>query len=232
MRSPPEPPRAAAVVVAGGAGRRFGGGLRKQYLALAGEPVLLHALRPFLAHPRIGQTVVVLPPEDAADPPPWLATLAVDVVPGGAERGDSVLAGLRRVAESFPTVLVHDGARPLVGAAVIGRVLDACAGGAGAVAAVAPADTVQEVDADGWILRIPDRAALRLAQTPQGFPRAALLAAYEEARAGSFAATDDAGVFLRAGGRVRAVEGDARNLKVTRPGDLRLAEALLRGDAA
>jgi 2-C-methyl-D-erythritol 4-phosphate cytidylyltransferase len=232
MPSPPEAPRAAAVVVAGGAGRRFGGGVRKQYLALAGKPVLLHALRPFLAHPRIGQTVVVLPPEDAADPPPWLRALAVDVAPGGDARGDSVLAGLRRVTASFSTVLVHDGARPLVTAKVIERVLDACAGGAGAVAAVAPADTVQEVDGEGWILRVPERAALRLAQTPQGFPRAALLGAYERARADGFAATDDAGVFLRAGGRVRTVEGDARNLKVTRPGDLLLAEALLRGDAA
>ena len=226
MPSSPEP-RAAAVVVAGGAGRRMGGDVRKQYLALAGEPVLLHAVRPFASHPAVAQTVVVLPPEDAADPPPWLSALGVDIVPGGAERGDSVRAGLEAVRPHLDVVLVHDGARPLVTRDVIDRVLAAC-GEAGAIAAVRVTDTVKDVDGDGTIRGTPDRARLWQAQTPQGFPRAALVDAYGRALADGVAATDDAALFERYAGPVRVVEGAPENLKVTRPGDVEIAEVLLR----
>lgn len=215
--------RAAAVVVAGGAGRRFGGPIRKQYLEIGGTPVLLRAILPFLHHPRIASVVVVLPPDDVADPPPWLASLDVTIVAGGAERGDSVLHGLRAVSEDADRVLIHDGARPFVSIDVIDRVLDA---EGGAIAAVPVTDTIQQVDADGVITSTPDRAALWQAQTPQGFPRAALLEAYARARADGLAATDDAAVFARYAGPVRVVMGSPRNLKVTRPEDLPLAEAL------
>lgn len=215
--------RAAAVIVAGGSGRRFGGPVRKQYLEIGGEPVLLRAVRPFLHHPRIASVVVVLPAEDVADPPRWLAELPVRIVAGGAERGDSVLRGLMAVDEGIDRVLVHDGARPFVSTDVIDRVLDA---EGGAIAAVPVTDTIQQVDADGVITATPDRAALRQAQTPQGFPRAALLDAYQRARADGVAATDDAAVFARYAGPVRVVMGSPRNLKVTRPEDLPIAEAL------
>lgn len=223
MRSSPD---AAVVVVAGGAGLRFGGAVRKQYLAVGGEPVLLRALRPFLGHPRVGRVVVVLPAGDAAQPPPWLAGLPVAVVAGGAERGDSVLAGLLAVPEAFPLVLVHDGARPFVAAEVIDRVLAACEGGRGAVAAVPLADTLKRVDAEGRVTGTPDRAGLWRAQTPQGFPRDALLRAYRRAAEAGDAATDDAALFERQGGTVVVVPGDPANLKITLPGDLPLAEAI------
>lgn len=215
--------RAAAVVVAGGSGRRFGGPVRKQYLEIGGVPVLLRAVRPFLDHPRIASVVVVLPAEDVADPPRWLADLPVTIVAGGEERGDSVLHGLQAVAVDADRVLIHDGARPFVSADVIDRVLDA---DGGAIAAVPVTDTIQQVDADGVITATPDRAALWQAQTPQGFPRAALLDAYRRARAGGVPATDDAAVFARYAGPVRVVMGSHRNLKVTRPEDLPVAEAL------
>jgi 2-C-methyl-D-erythritol 4-phosphate cytidylyltransferase len=215
--------RAAAVVVAGGSGRRFGGPIRKQYLEIGGEPVLLRAVRPFLHHPRIASVVVVLPPDDVAHPPRWLADLPVTIVAGGAERGDSVLHGLRAVAEDVDRVLIHDGARPFVSAEIIDRVLDA---EGGAISAVPVTDTIQQVDADGLITATPDRAALWQAQTPQGFPRAALLDAYARARADGLAATDDAAVFARYAGPVRVVMGAHRNLKVTRPEDLPVAEAI------
>ncbi|HET6231820.1 MAG TPA: 2-C-methyl-D-erythritol 4-phosphate cytidylyltransferase [Longimicrobiaceae bacterium] len=220
-------PRAAAVVVAGGQGRRVGGAVRKQYLALAGEPVLLRAIRPFLDHPRISTVVVVLPADDAAPPPEWLASLGVRVVAGGAERGDSVWNGLMEIAGDADLVLIHDGARPLVTADVISRVLDACAE-SGAVAAVQVTDTIKEVDADGRISGTPDRSRLWQAQTPQGFPLAALVDAYRQARADGVAATDDAAVFERYAGPVRVVVGSADSIKVTRPGDIAIAEALLR----
>ncbi|HEX6629941.1 MAG TPA: 2-C-methyl-D-erythritol 4-phosphate cytidylyltransferase, partial [Gemmatimonadaceae bacterium] len=216
--------RAAAVIVAGGQGRRIGGPVRKQYLQVAGQPVLLRAVLPFLHHPRIHQTVVVLPAEDASAPPSWLA-LDVDIVAGGAERGDSVWNGLRAVGEDVDLVLVHDGARPFVTAEVIDRVLDACAGG-GAIAAVPVTDTIKQVGEDGRITGTPDRSRLWQAQTPQGFPRDELVRAYDRARADGVAATDDAALYERYVGPVRVVMGSYRNLKVTRPEDLSVAEAL------
>lgn len=217
--------RAAAVIVAGGAGRRIGGPVRKQYLQVAGQPVLLRAVLPFLHHPRIHQTVVVIPPDDAAAPPPWLAELGVRVVAGGAERGDSVWNGLRAVGDDVELVLVHDGARPFVDVGVINRVLEACVDG-GAIAAVPVTDTIKEVREDGTITGTPDRARLWQAQTPQGFPRAALVRAYTQARDEGVAATDDAALYERYAGPVKVVAGSYRNLKVTRPEDLPVAEAL------
>lgn len=215
--------RAAVVIVAGGSGTRLGGPVRKQYLRIGGEPVLLRAIRPFLAHPRIHRTVVVLPGVDVAHPPEWLSGLPVRIVAGGAERADSVLAGLRAVDEDVDRVLIHDGARPFVATGVIDRVLDA---EGGAIAAVPVTDTIQQVDAGGVIVHTPDRSALWHAQTPQGFPRAAILDAYERAAADGVAATDDAAVYARYAGPVRVVMGAYENLKVTRPEDLPIAEAI------
>lgn len=223
MRSSPD---AGAVVAAGGAGRRFGGAVRKQYLEIGGEPVLLRAIRPFLEHPRVARVVVVLPAADAGDPPSWLAALPVEIVAGGAERGDSVLAGLLRVPEALPLVLVHDGARPFVTRELIDRVLAGCTGGRGAVAALPVTDTLKRADPEGRITHTLDRTGLWRAQTPQGFPRAGLLLACRSARDAGAAATDDAALFERYAGPVDVVSGDPANLKVTLPEDLPLAEAI------
>lgn len=217
--------RAAAVIVAGGAGTRFGGPVRKQYLAIGGEPVLLRAIRPFLHHPRIASVAVVLPPDDVAGPPGWLAELPVRIVAGGAERGDSVRNGLLATPDDAAAVLIHDGARPFVSADIIDRVLDACADG-GAIAAVPVTDTIQQVDAAGVIIHTPDRSTLWQAQTPQGFPRAGIVAAYRRAAEEHVAATDDAGLYARFIGPVRVVMGAYENLKVTRPDDLPVAELI------
>ncbi|HEX2077210.1 MAG TPA: 2-C-methyl-D-erythritol 4-phosphate cytidylyltransferase [Longimicrobium sp.] len=214
---------AAAVVVAGGTGTRFGGPVRKQYLEIGGVPVLLRALRPFLDHPRISTVVVVLPADDVAAPPRWLAGLPVRIVAGGAERADSVLNGLLALDEDVGRVLIHDGARPFVSSEVIDRVLDA---EGGAIAAVPVTDTIQRVDARGIIIDTPDRAALWQAQTPQGFPGAGILEACRRASAEGLAATDDAAVYARYVGPVRVVMGGYPNIKVTRPEDLPIAEAI------
>lgn len=220
-------PLAAAVIVAAGAGKRLGSAVRKQYLEVAGEPILLRALRPFIRHPEVGAVVVVLPPEDAAHPPAWLAETGVRVVAGGAERGDSVLNGLLATPEDAPVVLVHDGARPFVTEEVIGRVLEGARSGP-VLAAVPVADTIKEVGADGLVRATPERSRLWQAQTPQGFPRGTLLEVHRRAREEGFRATDDAALCERYGIPVRVVEGAAENLKVTRPADLAVAEALAR----
>ena len=225
--------RAAVVVAAGGTGRRMGG-VRKQYAELLGEPILLHSIRPFLAHSSIVSAVVALPPDDAADPPSWLTGLdeRVTVVAGGAERGESVHRGLQAVPDSVDVVLVHDAARPLVTTEVIDRALREAATGVGAVVGVPVTDTLKQVDATRRVVATPDRSVLWAAQTPQAFPRTLLLEAYERAEKEGFRATDDAALVERYGGNVVMVEGAPDNLKVTRPADLIVAEALLRARIA
>lgn len=219
--------RVAAVLPAGGAGLRMGpGGLRKQYAELAGEPVLLRSLRPFLRNPEVEWVVVVLP-VDEVDAPPFALPDPVLVAPGGAERGDSVRNGLAVVPEEADAVLIHDAARPLLPGEVVDRVLRTVGPEVGAVAAVPVADTLKRVDGERRITGTVDRSTLWRAQTPQGFPRPMIVDAYERAAADGVSATDDAALVERYGGRVVVVEGDPRNLKITRPEDLELAELLL-----
>lgn len=215
---------------AGGAGLRMGeGGVRKQYTELGGEPVLLRSLRPFLEHPDVEWVVVALPPEDVARPP-FALPAGVTVVAGGGTRGESVLNALRAVPEAADAVLIHDAARPLLAADVLTRVLKGLGPRTGAIAAVPVADTLKRVDGEGYVAGTVERRGLWRAQTPQGFPRAMIIGAYERAITDGVTATDDAALVEHYGGRVRVVEGDGRNLKITRPEDLQRAELLLAED--
>jgi 2-C-methyl-D-erythritol 4-phosphate cytidylyltransferase len=214
------------VLVAAGQGERLGG-VRKQYRPVAGVPMVLRALRPFVAHPEVLHAVIVLPPEDAAAPPAFLADLAgatLSIVGGGAHRSDSVAAGLRALPAGCTVVLVHDAARPFPDPDVIGAVIREARAGHGAIAAVPVTDTVKEV-APGdarRVLRTVPRDALWRAQTPQGFPRELLAAAHTHGRQGG--ATDDAALVEQIGGEVRVIPDSPRNLKVTTAEDLEWAE--------
>lgn len=217
------------VVVAAGRGTRLGGDLPKQYLPIAGVPIVLRALRPFTSHPDVAQVALVLPAADAADPPAFLRGVVgqrLVVVAGGVERRDSVAAGLAALDPACRTVLVHDAARPFVDRPVIDAVIAYARAGEGAVAAVPVSDTLKEADGiDGSrIRRTVPRDGLWRAQTPQGFPRAALERAYAEAGAGP--ATDDAALVERIGVLVRLVPDSSHNLKITTAEDLAMAELL------
>lgn len=218
------------VIVAAGSGTRVGGTELKQFRWVAGRPMLLHSVQTFMARPDVHTVVVVLPRSHAADPPPWLFQCDVDrllVSVGGRERADSVANGLEDLPEEVTTVLVHDAARPLVDDGLISRVIDEARRGHGAVPALPVVDTLKEVDADGRVVRTVDRARLWRAQTPQGFPRAALAHLHAEARRDRRApATDDAALFEAAGLRVVAVRGSERALKVTSEDDFARVEAL------
>jgi|GEM_PF-25125 len=232
-KAPDQDGRVAVIVAAGGAGRRMegtGGGVRKQYLELRGEPLILHSLRPFLTHPEVGAIVIALPPEDLEEPPAWLTELdpRIELVAGGEERGDSVRNALARVPEKAKIVLVHDAARPLVDRATIDRTIEAAGRGVGAIAAIPLTDTLKEVDDEGRITSTPDRSRYWRAQTPQAFPRDLLIDATESALAAGFEGTDDAAIVEHYGGRVVVVEGSPENIKVTTPVDLVLADAILR----
>jgi 2-C-methyl-D-erythritol 4-phosphate cytidylyltransferase len=219
------------VVVAAGRGSRMGGETAKQYRPIAGVPMVLRALRPFTAHPEVAQVVLVLPAEDVRAPPEFLRELTgagLRLVSGGAERADSVAAGLAALVPACTTVLVHDAARPFVQRGVIDAVISHARAGEGAVAAVRVSDTLKEASgADPTrIGRTVSREGLWRAQTPQGFPRSVLERAYQEVTRGGEAATDDAALVERTGVAVRLVPDSPRNLKVTTAEDLELAELL------
>jgi len=202
--------------VAAGSGERLGAGGPKAFVALAGRPMLEWSLDA-LHGAGLDEVVVVVPPGHPGG------------VPGGATRSASVRAGLDALAPGFGAVVVHDAARPLVEPALFERVLDALAGADAAVAAARVSDTVKEAGEDGVVERTLDRSRLWAIQTPQAFRRDVLERAVAVSDAVLAAATDDAWLVERMGGRVVVVEAPARNFKVTTPHDLRVAESLLGG---
>jgi 2-C-methyl-D-erythritol 4-phosphate cytidylyltransferase len=205
------------------------GGQRKPWLELRGEPLLAHALRPFLADERTVAVRVALAPDEASQPPDWLVEWdpRIRVVAGGDSRAESVARAVAALPDDVNLVLVHDAARPLVSGDLIDRVVAGAARGVGAVPGLPATDTVKQVDADEAVVATPDRSRLRLVQTPQGFPAGLYRRALEwlsQHPDRAAAVTDDASLIELAGGQTVIVEGDASNLKVTRPGDLELAE--------
>ena len=213
------------MIPAAGAGRRMGG-RKKPFLALRGEPLLQHALRPFLTHPAVTALRVALSPDDASDCPAWLRDIdpRLALVAGGASRTVSVRAALEALPD-VDLVLVHDAARPLVTHAIIDRCIGAVGTDTGAVAGWPASDTLKEVDDDRRVLATPDRSRIWHAQTPQAFPAELLRRAY--AAWDGREVTDDGALVEMAGGTVVMVEGSTTNLKVTRPEDLAVAEAFL-----
>lgn len=226
----PSPRDVGVVVVAAGAGRRAGGGTPKQFREIGGVPMVLRALRPFAAHPEVAHVAVVVPRAVAAEPPPWLAALrgaGVGLVAGGAERGDSVAAGLGALPAECRIVLVHDGARPFPSRTTIDAVIAEARGGRAALAAIPVSDTIKQAAVGSRLVaRTVARDHLWRAATPQGFPRPLLERAYAAASAG---ATDDAALVEALGEPVVLVPDDPGNLKVTTDADFVVAEALARG---
>jgi 2-C-methyl-D-erythritol 4-phosphate cytidylyltransferase len=221
----------AVLVPAAGMGVRLGPGGPKALRLLAGEPLLVHAVRRVAAAESVRLIVIAAPAADVEAVRKMLAPIApVTVVAGGAERQGSVAAALAVVPAEIEIVLVHDAARALTPPALIDEVAAAVRGGLPAVIPVLPVvDTVKEVDAGEVVLGTVDRAALRSVQTPQGFRHDVLAQAHA---AGLDPHTDDAGMVEKAGVPVTCVPGSELALKITRPLDLVFAEALLQMAAA
>lgn len=232
-------PTATAVLLAGGTGTRVGADRPKQLLALGGEPVLAHALRTLERHPRITGVWLMMAPDHVAAAEELVATLGCrgvrGVLPGGATRADTVRLALDAVELDAPDhVLLHDAARPLVTDRLVTACLDLLRSHAAVTAAVPVSDTLVEVaatPAGEVVRRTMDRSRFRRVQTPQAFRLDVLRAAHRAAAADpDFHPTDDCGVVQRylPDVSVGLVEGDERNLKVTGPLDLVVAEGLLR----
>ncbi|HYN30187.1 MAG TPA: 2-C-methyl-D-erythritol 4-phosphate cytidylyltransferase [Dermatophilaceae bacterium] len=215
------------MLVAAGSGSRLGAPVPKAFVALAGRTLLDRSLGAVRASGCVDEVVLVVPAEVVAEVTcRYAASAHLSVVAGGAERTDSVAAGLAALGPGCEVVLVHDAARCLAPPELFRRVLAAVRAGAdGVVPALPVVDTVKVVDPEGVVTGTADRAHLRAVQTPQGFRRAALEHAHASAAS---SATDDAALLEAAGHHVLTVPGDVRALKVTTPLDLLVAEALLR----
>lgn len=225
--------RTAAVVPAAGRGERLGPGAPKALRNLAGQPLLVHAVRA-LADARSIDVVVVAAPEGEQTAVrlllgPVVADTELAVVTGGLTRQESVALALKALPDDVDVVLVHDAARPLVPSEIVDAVALAVRDGADAVVpGVQVTDTIKQVDPAGRVERTVDRSTLRAAQTPQGFARIVLEAAHRvAAENGVVDVTDDAGLVEQAGIQVLVIPGSEDGFKVTRPRDLVLAQAVL-----
>ena len=232
MSSPvASPPDVGVVIVAARGGRGAGPPRPKQISALQGGPKERGAHRAITSHPEVLHVVVALPPAYAERPPEWLGKLRgerLSLGAGGAQRADSVRAGLAALAPNATVILVHDAARPFVGRGTIDVVIGRARAGVGAVAAVPLNDTVKEVVEEHRITKTVARERLWRAYTPQGFPRTMIEQAYAAWRPDSPAPTDDAEVCECAGFPVEVVTDSPHNVKITTTDDFRLAEALAR----
>jgi len=224
------PQRTAAILVAAGRGLRAGAGGPKQYRTIGGQPVIYRAMEPFSRHAEVSDVQPVVNPDDAAmfdEAVRGLRHLAP--ANGGATRQASVHAGLEALVPVRPDiVLIHDAARPFVSAGLISRAIAAASATGAAIPAIAVADTIKLVDDQGHIEATPERARLRIAQTPQSFRFDAILEAHRRAaRDSRHDFTDDAALAEWAGLTVATFEGDAANMKLTTPEDFVREEARL-----
>lgn len=226
--------RVFALIPAAGMGKRMGAGYNKQYLALDGMPIVAHTVRVFQEADCIDAIYLVSPEQEI----PFCRSEVVErygftkvraIVPGGAERQHSVHNGLLAMEgiAADDLVLIHDGVRPFVTAAMLEESAAAARASGAAIVAVPVKDTVKVVR-EGVIAETPARELLWLAQTPQSFRYGLIRAAHDEAAADGFLGTDDASLLERQGKPVQVVRGDYTNIKITTPEDMVLAEAFLK----
>jgi 2-C-methyl-D-erythritol 4-phosphate cytidylyltransferase len=217
--------KVTAIVVAAGEGQRFGA--PKQFAPLRDKPVLEWCLGCFDSHVQVAEIVLVLVSDIEKEEYIRRFPKITAVVTGGKHRQDSVIAGFDRIdPQKTEIVLIHDGVRPVVDQALLSRVIAATKEKGAAVPVIAIEDTVKAVDGDK-VLRTVDREQLRRVQTPQGFSYAILKEALNQARKDNIQSTDEAALVERMGHEIVTVEGDPRNIKITTPEDIRVAEVYL-----
>ena len=220
-----------AIIAAAGQGTRMGGKRAKQFLELAGTPIIIHTLQAFEACEAIQEIILVLPAADVSDfsamAKPYRLEKLRAVVPGGETRASSVLNGLRAVAADTDIVAVHDASRPLVSVKEISETVRAAEVNGAAILVAPLVDTVKQVDGKLVVQTVP-RENLRRALTPQCFRYQILKQAYAGVDELDTAFTDESSLVERLGVPITLVEGSSRNIKITRPEDLVIAEALFR----
>ena len=221
-----------AIIAAAGTGSRMASDRPKQFLQLAGTPIIFHTLKPFELCDSIQEVIVVLPAEESAA---FLAQAGkhrlrklTRVVPGGATRAESVKRGLMAIRSATAEIVaVHDGVRPFVTVEEIEETIDAARRGGAAILATRVTDTIKLVENEA-IVKTLERANLRQALTPQCFRYELLRQAYDTADVTDPTLTDESALVERLGHTVTIVEGSPRNIKITTPRDLLIAETFLK----
>ncbi len=231
------PSKSIALIPAAGMGKRMGASINKQYLHLDGMPIVARTISVFEKSPLIDAIYLVIPAEEI----PYCREHIVEayrfckvaaIVPGGKERQQSVMNGLRAIGEKISgddVVLIHDGVRPLVTEKLLRESIAVAISDDGAVVALPARDTIKAV-VNGIVTGTPDRNTLWHAQTPQAFRYRVIYSAHLAAETDNYLGTDDASLVERVGGRIRIVQGDYRNIKITTSEDLLLAEAFLASE--
>lgn len=223
--------KVAAIVAAAGKGERLKSKVRKPFVILGKEPILVWALRVIESCAQIEEIVVVVNQADLAK-----ARSAVNkarlkkvkkIIVGGKRRFDSVRNGLAEVSEGADYVIVHDGCRPFIDKKIVSSVIDEAAIFGAAIPCVAVKPTIKEVEKGGFVAATLNRQSLAEVQTPQAFKKEILTRAYEKALAEGMDATDDAALVERLGIKVKVVEGSHKNIKITTPEDLKYAKMLM-----
>lgn len=222
----------AVIIPAAGSGSRMGTRIPKPFLELNGSTILEHTIRSFVKLGLVRQVIIATSKDWFSKVEQILGSFSADldsffVVEGGLERQHSIYNALQVVSEDIDLVAVHDAVRPFVSDSLINKCAEMAGELGGAIVAVPAKDTIKKVSAEKLIKETPDRSELWQAQTPQIFQKKLLVSAYKSAQEEKFVGTDDASLVERIGGRVGVVEGDRRNLKITYPIDLKVAEMIL-----
>lgn len=226
-----------AIIVAAGKGVRMGAKLRKQYLNLAGRPILSHTLHRFSVCAAVDQICMVVPQNDfdyCRDQVlmPAGAKKPVQLVAGGYERQQSVFRGLKELGQKEGLVAIHDGVRPLIDPALIEDCIRGAAVSGACIPGIPIADTIKRADRKGHITATVKRNGLWLIQTPQVFEYRIIMEAHKRARRDGYAGTDDASLVERIGYPVDIISGSKTNIKVTNKEDLSMAAALLTSESS
>lgn len=229
--------KVSVIIPAAGLGTRMGRESRKQFLELDGQPILVHTLNKFLQCPSVGEIVLAVRPEDMDGAREMLAeikqTKPIRFVKGGESRQESVQHGLDALGSDVELVAVHDAVRPFIQPETIEKVIAAAAEHGAAIVGIVPVDTVKQMHKMDKIKSTLPREHLVLAQTPQVFKLALLREAFAAARADNFTGTDEASLVERLERvDVIVVQGSDRNIKITKPTDLDLAELFLAEERA
>ncbi len=224
-------PKVSIIVPAAGSGSRIGGSVKKQFLPLRGKPILVHTLQRFEHCPDVDEIAVAVPEESIVETEKLVSHFRLHkvhrVLVGGKKRQDSVSYALSKlVLKDSDIVVVHDGVRPFIEPKRISLLIKACREFDAAVLAVQPKDTIRRSSGGGFFDQTLDRSALWLVQTPQAFKAGILLNAFERAKKERFYSTDEAALVERLGIKVRIIEGNYDNIKITTDEDLELGNLI------
>lgn len=221
------------IVAAAGSGTRMDSKINKQYLLLNSWPVLKYSLDVFEAFAAVSEIIIVANPKETEYCKEEIVEgfgykKVSQVIAGGKERQDSVWAGLQQLNANTAYVAIHDGARPLLSPELLANILRGAREWGAAVPGILARDTLKTVDNSSFVGETLDRAKIVSIQTPQIFKYCKLCEAYEKAYAEGFWGTDDASLFEKYVGKVKVIPGDHRNIKITTPDDLIIANGFLK----